>query len=243
MFSALSSFVDKRYIESFYYFVNENTVECLLLPTDFVKNTIGVSKRKGAMKVYINAWNWFDVIIEKDRISKSYFFGNKWKKVVGFVGFNEKCVVAIKYLFYYNFHWTLFDVNRCEVLVPKVAMKNTAGVVDKPASQTSNATPRVVELPDNQPTFDDESDSLDEDSDYHDLGDGIFVFDVSVDDASDDEDSGGSSDDAKDDPDYHPVQFVWKFDCCFVSYVIYSFYASVRHVYAELLRCRVLTCH
>ncbi|KAF5790472.1 hypothetical protein HanXRQr2_Chr09g0383641 [Helianthus annuus] len=33
-----------------------------------------------------------------------------------------------------------------------------------------------------------------------------------VSDDEDDEDSGGSSDDAKDDPDYHPEQFVWKFD-------------------------------
>ncbi|MFS8031865.1 putative transcription factor B3-Domain family [Helianthus anomalus] len=94
--------------------------------------TIGVSKLKEAMKVYINAWNWFDVFIEKDRISKCYFFGDGWKKVVGFLGFDEKCVVAIRYLFYYNFHLTLFDVNRCDVLVPKAAIENTAGGVDKP---------------------------------------------------------------------------------------------------------------
>ncbi|MFS7996752.1 putative transcription factor B3-Domain family [Helianthus anomalus] len=53
---------------------------CYLLPTDFVKNTIGVSKLKGAMKVYINAWNWFHVFIEKDCISKCYFLGDGWKK-------------------------------------------------------------------------------------------------------------------------------------------------------------------
>ncbi|MFS7932351.1 putative transcription factor B3-Domain family [Helianthus anomalus] len=111
MFSAISSFVHKKYIESFCHFVNENTVERLLLPTDFVKNTIGVSKLKGAMKVYINAWNWFDVFIEKDRISKCYVFGDGWKKVVGFLGFDEKCVFAIRYLFDYNFHLTLFDVH------------------------------------------------------------------------------------------------------------------------------------
>ncbi|KAJ0763974.1 putative transcription factor B3-Domain family [Helianthus annuus] len=166
MFSAISSFVHKKYIESFCHFVNENTVERLLLPTNFVKNTIGVSKLKGAMKVYINVWNWFDVFIEKDRISKS-------------------------------------------------AMENTAGGVDKPAGQTSNATPVVVELPDKQPAFDDECDSLDKDSDYHDSGDGSSGSDVSMDDVSDDkedEDSGGSSDDDKDDLDYHLGQFVWKFD-------------------------------
>ncbi|KAJ0892751.1 putative transcription factor B3-Domain family [Helianthus annuus] len=162
MFTAISSFVDKKYIESFCHFVNEHTVEHLLLPTDFVKNTIGVSKLKGAMKCY--------------------FFGDGWKKVVGFLGLNEKYVVAIRYLFYYNFHLTLFDVNRCEVLVPKAAMENTADGVDKPTGQTSNATPLVVELPDNQPAFDDESDSLDEYSDYHDSGDGTSGSGVSMDD-------------------------------------------------------------
>ncbi|KAM0055109.1 hypothetical protein Hdeb2414_s0006g00202291 [Helianthus debilis subsp. tardiflorus] len=123
-----------------------------------------------------------------------------------------------KILFYYNFDLTLFDVNRCEVLVPKTAMENTAGGVDKPGGQTSNATPVVVELPDNQPTFDDEFDSLDEDSDYHDSGDGTSGSDVYMDNISDDEDdedNGGSSDDTVDDPDYHPVQFVWKFGCRF----------------------------
>ncbi|KAF5806328.1 hypothetical protein HanXRQr2_Chr05g0220081 [Helianthus annuus] len=163
------------------------------------------------MKVYINAWNWFDVFIEKYHISKCYFFGNGLKKVVGFLDFNEKCVVvAIRYLFNYNFHLTLFDVNRCEVLVPKAAMENMAGGVDKPVGQTSNATPVVVELPDNQPAFDGESDSLDEDSDYNDSGDGTSGCDISMDDVSadeDDEDSDGSSDDAKDDPDYHSLQF------------------------------------
>ncbi|MFS7921076.1 hypothetical protein Hanom_Chr03g00232431 [Helianthus anomalus] len=89
-------------------------------------------------------------------------------------------------------------------------MENTAGGVDKPAGQTSIATPVVVELPDNQPAFDDESDSLDEDSDYRESCDDTYGSDVSMDDVSDDEDdedSGDSSDDAKDDPDYHPVQF------------------------------------
>ncbi|KAM0045515.1 putative transcription factor B3-Domain family [Helianthus debilis subsp. tardiflorus] len=186
---------------------------CYLLPTDFVKNTIWVSKLKGAMKVYINAWNWFDVFIEKDPISKCYFFGDGWKKVVGFLSFNEKCVISIRYLFNYNFHLTLFDVNRCEVLVPKTAMENTAGGVDKHAGQTSNATPVVIELPDNQPAFDDESDSLDEDSDYHDSGEGTSSSDVSMDDVShdeDDKDSGGFSDDAKDYPDYHPYSLYGK---------------------------------
>ncbi|MFS7996751.1 hypothetical protein Hanom_Chr12g01133511 [Helianthus anomalus] len=51
-------------------------------------------------------------------------------------------------------------------------MENTAGGVDKPAGQTSNVTLVVVALPDKQPTFDDECDSLDKDSDYHDSGDG-----------------------------------------------------------------------
>ncbi|MFS7988441.1 hypothetical protein Hanom_Chr11g01034831 [Helianthus anomalus] len=39
-------------------------------------------------------------------------------------------------------------------------------------------------------------------------------------DDEDDEDGSGSSDDSKHDPDYHPVQFVWKFDRRFVNYVI-----------------------
>ncbi|MFS7980223.1 putative transcription factor B3-Domain family [Helianthus anomalus] len=56
MFSAISSFVHKKYIESFCHFVNENTVERLLLPTDFVKNTIGVSKLKGLMKQLLFLW-------------------------------------------------------------------------------------------------------------------------------------------------------------------------------------------
>ncbi|KAJ0483038.1 hypothetical protein HanIR_Chr13g0660511 [Helianthus annuus] len=149
-----------------------------LLPIDFVKNTIGVSKLKGAMKVYINAWNWFDFFIQKDPISKCYFFGDGWKKVVGFLGFNEKCVVA--------------------------AMENTTSGVDKPVGQTSNATHVVVELPDNQPAFDDESDSLDEDSNYHDSGDGTSSTDISMDSNDEDyEDSGGSSDDTVHDHDYH----------------------------------------
>ncbi|KAJ0672644.1 hypothetical protein HanOQP8_Chr13g0499581 [Helianthus annuus] len=150
------------------------------------------------MKVYINAWNWFDFFIQKDPTSKCYFFGDGWKKVVGFLGFIEKCVVGIRYLFY------LFDVNRCEVLVPKAAMENPASGVDKPVGQTSNATHVVVELPDNQPAFDDESDSLDEDSDYHDSGDGTSGSDISMDsDDEDYEDSGGSSDDTVHDHDYH----------------------------------------
>ncbi|KAM0012894.1 hypothetical protein Hdeb2414_s0047g00748751 [Helianthus debilis subsp. tardiflorus] len=33
-----------------------------------------------------------------------------------------------------------------------------------------------------------------------------------VSDDEDDKDSDGSSNDTVDDPDYHPVQFVWKFD-------------------------------
>ncbi|KAF5765175.1 hypothetical protein HanRHA438_Chr15g0712851 [Helianthus annuus] len=193
MFTSISSFVDKKYIESFCHFVNDHIVERLL---------------RGAMKVYVNAWNWFDVFIEKDSLSKCYFYGDGWKKVVGFLGLNEKCVVGIRYLFYYNFLLTVFDVNRCKVLVPKAAMENTAGGVDKYAGQPSNATSVVVELPDNQRDFDDESDSMDEDSDYDDSGDGSSGSDISMDDFfydEDDEDSGGSSDDAKDDPDYHPV--------------------------------------
>ncbi|KAJ0587192.1 putative transcription factor B3-Domain family [Helianthus annuus] len=90
------------------------------LLTPFMKNTIGVPKLKGAMKVYINAWNWFDVFIEKDPISKCYFFGDGWKKVVGFLGFNEKCVVMV--LLGVTFLWMMFLMMRTMKIVVVLLM-------------------------------------------------------------------------------------------------------------------------
>ncbi|MFS8019164.1 putative DNA-binding pseudobarrel domain superfamily [Helianthus anomalus] len=53
----------------------------------------------GTMKVFVNSWNWFDVSIEKDSLSKCYFFTHGWKKIVRHLGLNNECVVVIRYLF------------------------------------------------------------------------------------------------------------------------------------------------
>ncbi|MFS8019156.1 hypothetical protein Hanom_Chr15g01400541 [Helianthus anomalus] len=87
-------------------FVMFTSTSSFLLPTNFVENTIGVSKQRGTMKVYVNSWNWFDVFIEKDSLSKCYFFTHGWK-IIRHLGLSN------------------------EFLVPKAAMENMAGGVGK----------------------------------------------------------------------------------------------------------------
>ncbi|MFS7929199.1 putative transcription factor B3-Domain family [Helianthus anomalus] len=85
-----------------------------LLSTYVVKKTIGLGKLGRPMKVHVNAWDFLDVTVEKDPISKCYFFTNGWNNIL-----------------------TLFDVNGSDVSILRIGLQVNSN------SNIRNAAPLV----------------------------------------------------------------------------------------------------
>ncbi|MFS7936415.1 putative transcription factor B3-Domain family [Helianthus anomalus] len=194
LFTSISSFPNRKYIEAFCHGYNDQSVNTLFLPTYFVKNTIGLGKHRRSMKLHLNSWDSLDESFEKNPHSKCYFFTDGWNNIVQHLGVRSECVVVLRYQFDYNLQLTLFDVNGSEVIIPRIGLQVNF------ASDLRNATPLVAAL--FEPFVSNESVVSSSDSDIS-IDDDFDVDDV--------EDSSGASDDVKQDPDYHPIEFVWEY--------------------------------
>ncbi|KAF5761386.1 putative transcription factor B3-Domain family [Helianthus annuus] len=93
LFTSISSLPNIDFIESFCRVFNDQCFDTLLLPTYVVKKTIGVGKLRRPMKVHVNAWDSLDVTVEKDPVSKCYFFTNGWNNIVQHIGVRIEFVV------------------------------------------------------------------------------------------------------------------------------------------------------
>ncbi|KAJ0503011.1 putative transcription factor B3-Domain family [Helianthus annuus] len=172
LFTSISSLPNRKYI---------------LLPTYVVKKTIGLGKLRRPMKVLVNARDSLDVTVEKDLVSKCYFFTNGWNSIVQHIGVRTEFVVVLRYLFDYNFQLTLFDVNGTDVSIPRIGLQVNSN------SNIRNAAPLVNNVDAVEDEVDMNSD-LDPEFDENDV-----------------EDSSGPSDDDKQDPDYEPLEFEWDY--------------------------------
>ncbi|MFS7937638.1 putative transcription factor B3-Domain family [Helianthus anomalus] len=215
MFTSIYPLPNRKYIEAFCHVFNDQMVNTLLLPTYFVKNTIDLGKLRGSMTVHVNSSDSLDVSVEKDPVSKCYFFTDGWNNIVQHLGVRGECVVVLRYQFDYNFQLTFFYVNGCDVIVTR------GGLQVNSDSNLRNATPLVNTVDDVEDDVDLNSDldlevaALFEPSDTDESVVGSYDSDISIDvdfDEDDDEYWSGASNDDKQDPDYHPVEFLTFFD-------------------------------
>ncbi|KAM0070821.1 putative transcription factor B3-Domain family [Helianthus debilis subsp. tardiflorus] len=123
LFTSISSFSNRKYIESFCHVFSDQPINTLLLPTYVFKNTIGVGKLRRPMNVHLNAWDSLDVFVEKDPRNKCYFFTNGWNNIVQHIGVRIEFVVVLRYLFDYNFQLTMFNVNGSDVSIPRIGLQ------------------------------------------------------------------------------------------------------------------------
>ncbi|KAM0014482.1 putative transcription factor B3-Domain family [Helianthus debilis subsp. tardiflorus] len=182
LLTSISSLPNRKYIEAFCHVFNDQTLNTLILPTYFVKNTIGLCKLRRSMKVHLNSWDSLDVSVEKDPDSKCYFFTDGWNNIVKHLGVRSECVNSDS------------DLRNATPLV------NTVDDVEDNVDMNSGLHPEVASL--FEPSDSDEPEVGSSDSDVS-IDDDI--------DEDDDEDSSGDSDDDKQDLNYHPVEFVWEY--------------------------------
>ncbi|KAJ0669382.1 putative transcription factor B3-Domain family [Helianthus annuus] len=178
LFTSISCLPNRKYIESFCHVFNNQSLNTL---------TIGLGKLRRPMKVHLNPWDSLDVTVEKDPVSKCYFFTNGWNNIVQHIGVRTEFVVVLRYLFDYNFQLTLFDVNGSDVSIPRIGLQVNSN------SDIRNAAPLVNNV-----------DGVEDDVDMNSDLDPEF-------DEDDVEDSSGPSDDDKQDPNYEPLEFVWDY--------------------------------
>ncbi|KAJ0582115.1 putative transcription factor B3-Domain family [Helianthus annuus] len=224
LFTSMST---EKTISNVEYFCQRFTQESndnLIIPADFVEETIRLpSIRKLTFKVHVNLWDSFDVMIEKDRDTKAYFLYDSWDNVVSYVPIYPDYYVVMRYIFKQNFQLIVYDLNGCEVLVRKRVYTLAAINIPKPG-------PSNIEIKDTDVETDHEKDEDESDPDYNEYMDDDYDDVSSI---STNSDSDGMSDeedvevsdfeeDKKVDPDYHPIEFEWKYDRRFVSSVSIS---------------------
>ncbi|KAJ0591389.1 putative transcription factor B3-Domain family [Helianthus annuus] len=91
-----------------------------IILADFVEDTIRLpSISKLTFKVHVNLWDSFDVMIQKDRDTKVYFLYDSWDNVVSYVHIYPDYYFVMRYIFKQNFQLIVYDLNGCEILVPK----------------------------------------------------------------------------------------------------------------------------
>ncbi|KAJ0836102.1 putative transcription factor B3-Domain family [Helianthus annuus] len=215
LFTSMSTEKTKSNVEYFCQRFTQESNDNLVIPSDFVEGTIRLAYiRKLTFKVHVNWWDSFDVMIVKDRNLKVYFIYDGWDNVVSYVPIYPDYYVVMRYIFEKNFQLIVYDLNGCEVLVPKGVYTLAAVNIPKP-------DPSIIEIQDTDADTDHENDVDESDLDYNE----------SMDDDSDDVssiitnyDSDGMHNDEEDvevsdseeakkvDPDYHPIEFQWKYD-------------------------------
>ncbi|KAJ0872412.1 hypothetical protein HanRHA438_Chr11g0523401 [Helianthus annuus] len=166
------------------------------------------------MKVLVNARDSLDVTVEKDLVSKCYFFTNGWNSIVQHIGVRTEFVVVLRYLFDYNFQLTLFDVNGTDVSIPRIGLQVNSNSNIRNAAPLVNNVDAVEDEVDMNSDLDPEVATLFEPSDSDESVLCSSDSDLSMDnefDENDVEDSSGPSDDDKQDPDYEPLEFEWDY--------------------------------
>ncbi|MFS7929242.1 putative transcription factor B3-Domain family [Helianthus anomalus] len=186
----------------------------LVIRADFIEGTIRLpSIRKITFKVHVNSWDSFDVMIERDRDSKVYFIYDGWDNIVSYVPIYHYYYVVMRYIFEKNFQLIVYDLNGCEVLVPKGVYTLAAVNIPKPG-------PSIIEIQDTDADTDHEYDDDESDPDYNESmdDDSADVSSIITNSASDgmyndeeDVEVSDSEEDKKTDPDYHPIEFQWKY--------------------------------
>ncbi|KAM0045626.1 hypothetical protein Hdeb2414_s0009g00306181 [Helianthus debilis subsp. tardiflorus] len=169
--------------------------------------------RKLTFKIHVNLWDSFDVMIEKDPNTKVYFVYNSWDNFVSYVPIYPDYYVVMRCIFKQNFLLIVYDLNGCEVLVPKGVY--TLAAVNIPKPDTLN-----IEIQDTDAETDHENDEDESDPDYNESmdDDSVDVSSILTNSDSDgmydeeDVEVSDSKEDKKVDPDYNPIEFEWKYD-------------------------------
>ena len=174
-----------------------------LIPKELVNVSIGVGKLKETFKIYVNQWDYFDVVLQRDPLQNCYFITDGWEKVVHYMGMQTGIVLVLRYVADYIFLLTAFDLNGCEIVAPK----SNDSPIDDTSSPNLEVAPITEDL-DHQSDVE-ESNDTDSDSDY-------VVSNESSDDI-DDADFDAAVSDYEVDPDVYPLQFVWYCSKHFVS--------------------------
>ncbi|KAJ0824524.1 hypothetical protein HanRHA438_Chr17g0793371 [Helianthus annuus] len=186
-----------------------------VIPFEFVDGTIRLpSIRKLTFKVHVNWWDSFDVLIAKDPNLNVYLIYDGWDNVVSYVPIYPDYYVVMRYIFEKNFQVVVYDLNGCEVLAPKRVYTPAAVNIPKPV-------PSFIEIQDSDAHTDDENDVDESDPDYnesigYDSDDASSIITNSdsygMDNDEEDVEVSDSGEDSKFDPDYHPIEFEWKYD-------------------------------
>ncbi|MFS7937631.1 putative transcription factor B3-Domain family [Helianthus anomalus] len=141
MFTSVYPLPNRKYIEAFCHVFKDQMVNTMLLPTYFVKNTIGLGKLRGSMKVHVNSSDSLDVSVENDPDSKCYFFTDGRNNIVQHLGVRGECVLVLRYQFDYNFQLTFFDVNFDSNLRNATPLVNTVDDVEDDVDLNSDLDP------------------------------------------------------------------------------------------------------
>ncbi|KAJ0853645.1 putative transcription factor B3-Domain family [Helianthus annuus] len=166
-----------------------------LIPKELVNVSIGVAKLKETFKIYVNQWDFFDVLLQRDPLRNCYFITDGWKKVVHYMGMQTGIVLVLRYAADYIFLLTAFNLNGCEIVAPK---SNDSPIED--TSSPNLEVPQITEDLQHQSDVE-ESNDTDSDSDY-------VVSNESSDDI-DDADFDVAVSDYEADTDEYPIQIVW----------------------------------
>ncbi|KAJ0454389.1 putative DNA-binding pseudobarrel domain superfamily [Helianthus annuus] len=185
-----------------------------IIPVDFVEDTIRLpSISKLTFKVHVNLWDSFDVMIQKDRNLKVYLLYDSWDNVVSYVPIYPDYYVVMRYIFKQNFQLIVYDLNGCEILVPKRVY--TIAAVNIPKPGTLNIETQDTDDETNHENNEDESvqdynESMDDDS----VDVSSILTNSDIDGMYNEEDVEVSDyeEDKKGDPDYNPIEFEWKYD-------------------------------
>ncbi|MFS7987610.1 hypothetical protein Hanom_Chr11g01024961 [Helianthus anomalus] len=73
-------------MDSFSHSFTDVCKDVLLIPNNLVNISIGVGKLKETFKIYVNQWDSFDVVLQRDPLRNCYFITNGWEKVVHCMG-------------------------------------------------------------------------------------------------------------------------------------------------------------
>ncbi|XP_035845304.1 uncharacterized protein LOC118491553 [Helianthus annuus] len=207
----------EKTISNVEYFCQRFTQESndnLIIPVDFVEDTIRLpSISKLTFKVHVNLWDSFDVMIQKDRNLKVYLLYDSWDNVVSYVPIYPDYYVVMRYIFKQNFQLIVYDLNGCEILVPKRVY--TIAAVNIPKPGTLNIETQDTDDETNHENNEDESvqdynESMDDDS--VDVSSNLTNSDIDGIYNEEDVEVSDCEGDKKGDPDYNPIEFEWKYD-------------------------------